>query len=159
MNKKYFIILLVFFFVMHIKKTHGCHPTGGGCSDRSNYKCGAQVTDANLLPNSILNMTVQSPDYDDNLGTSAIGHFTMHIDNHGGSYRFLTDPIWVNGCHCSECEKIPLQYTSQWTFDLPTPPKGTWFDIWISVYWGCLTDGTRAITCNSEDIHYRGYVK
>ncbi|RIA98002.1 hypothetical protein C1645_801470 [Glomus cerebriforme] len=158
MNKTYFIILFVFFFIIHIKKIHGCHPAGRGCYDRGNYLCGAQVIYANLLPNSILNITVQSPDFED-LGTSAIGHFSMHVDNHGGGYTFFDKPQWVNGCECSNCEHIPVQYTFQEEFDLPTPPKGTWFDIWISIYWGCVNDGGRARDCISEDVHYRDYVK
>ncbi|CAG8785329.1 17207_t:CDS:1, partial [Dentiscutata erythropus] len=36
------------------------------------------------------------------------------------------------------------------------PPKGTWFDVWISVYWDCVDQGTSRISCISEDIHYRG---
>ncbi|KAF0464703.1 hypothetical protein F8M41_026441 [Gigaspora margarita] len=144
---------------MHIKKTHGCHPAGRGCSDRSSYKCGAQVTYANLLPNSILNITVQSPNYYNKQGTSAIGHFNLHVDNKGGSYTFLTKPVWVNGCHCSKCENIPLHYNFQMPFDLPAPPRGTWFDIWISIYWNCADKSGRAVGCNSEDIHYRTYVK
>ncbi|CAG8831420.1 42632_t:CDS:2, partial [Gigaspora margarita] len=110
---------------MHIKKTHGCHPAGRGCSDRSSYKCGAQVTYANLLPNSILNITVLSPNYDNKQGTSAIGYFNLHIDNKGGSYTFLTKPVWVNA-----------------------PPRGTWFDIWISIYWNCEDKSGRAVGCN-----------
>ncbi|PKB99478.1 hypothetical protein RhiirA5_400108, partial [Rhizophagus irregularis] len=156
MNKKYFIILLVFFF---IKKIHGCHPAGSGCSNNSNYKCGVQVIDSNLLPNSMLNMTVQSPDMEDNLGVSAIGHFSMHVDNNGGGYKFFDKPRWVNGCGCAKCENIPLQYTIYEEFDLPTPPKGTWYDIWVSIYWTCVNDAGRSRTCISEDIHYRGYVK
>ncbi|CAG8634924.1 5482_t:CDS:2, partial [Gigaspora rosea] len=136
---------------MHIKETHSCHPSGGGCEDRSNYKCGAQVTYANLLPSSWLNITVQSPDYGVGRGTSAIGHFSMHIDNNGGGYYFFKKPIWVNGCHCGSCQNIPMSYNSQWRFDLPTPPQGTWFDIWISIYWDCLVDGRRSVTCHSED--------
>ncbi|RGB41725.1 hypothetical protein C1646_738950 [Rhizophagus diaphanus] len=155
MNKKYFIILLVFFF---IKKIHGCHPSGYVCDTNSNYKCGVQVIDSNLLPNSILNMTVQSPDMKDGLGVSAIGHFSMQIDNVGG-YKFFSKPQWVNGCHCSECDHIPLQYTILEKFGLSTPPKGTWYDIWISIYWSCGDDVSRSWECISEDIHYRGYVK
>ncbi|CAB5217471.1 unnamed protein product [Rhizophagus irregularis] len=86
MNKKYFIILLVFFF---IKKIHGCHPAGSGCNNRpiSNYKCGVKE------------------------------------------------------------------------FGLPTPPKGTWYDIWISVYWSCGNDSGNSRHCISEDIYYRDYIK
>ncbi|CAB4442218.1 unnamed protein product [Rhizophagus irregularis] len=156
MNKTYFIILLVFFFIIHIKKIHGCDIGGGPCNNRTVYKCGAQVIGANLLPNSILEMTVQSPDTDNNLGVSAIGHFTMQIDN-GRGYRFLRDPEWVNGCHCNDCQNIPLNYTFQKLFDFPTPPKGTWFDIWITIYWSCLDTGLTNM-CTSEEVHYRGYV-
>ncbi|CAG8670561.1 10551_t:CDS:1, partial [Acaulospora morrowiae] len=121
--------------------------------------CGAQVTDVNLLPGSILNITVQSPDYDNSAGTSAIGHFTMHADN-GVYCRFLYDPIWVNGCTCENCENIPLAYTSQWYFYRPTPPKGTYFDVWITIYWNCDTEGGAVVAdCNSEIVHHRDFVK
>ncbi|CAB4442219.1 unnamed protein product [Rhizophagus irregularis] len=98
----------------------------------------------------------QSPDLHNNLGVSAIGHFTMQIDN-GGGYRFLHDPEWVNGCYCRQCDNIPVNYTFQKEFDFPTPPKGTWFDIWIAIYWTCLNIGF-TVSCRSENVHYRGYV-
>src|SRR4051794_5318592 len=98
-------------------------------------------------------MTVQSPDMHDNMGTSAIGHFRMHIDNHSGGYNFFDKLQWVNGCGCSKCDHIPLQYTFQEEFDLPTPPKGTWFDIWILIYWSCEIGGCSR-SCHSEDIYY-----
>ncbi|GBC31780.2 hypothetical protein GLOIN_2v1778638 [Rhizophagus irregularis DAOM 181602=DAOM 197198] len=157
MNKTYFIILLVFFFIIYIKKIHGCDPDGSPCHNRSVYTCGAQVIRANLLPNSVLDMTVQSPDLHNNLGVSAIGHFTMHIDN-GGGYRFLHKPEWVNNCYCDRCENIPVNYTFEKEFDLPTPPRGTWFDIWITIYWSCLDTGI-TLSCAFENVHYRGYVK
>ncbi|CAG8609508.1 14447_t:CDS:2 [Acaulospora morrowiae] len=150
---------------MRIENTHGCHPAGTGCDDRSNYKCGAQVVDANLLPNSIIELTLESPNYHDNLGVSAIGHFSMHVDNkegHGGGYSFFSDPIWVNGCDCDNCQNIPLSFKYTRDFDMPTPPKGTWFDVWISIYWSCGSMhelNPRAIACNSQDVHYRTYVK
>ncbi|CAG8624626.1 10505_t:CDS:2 [Funneliformis caledonium] len=122
----------------------GCHPAGNHYEDRSNYKCGAQVVDANLLPDSILNITVRSADMYNGLGTSAIGHFSMHVDNNGGG--------------CGRCQNIPLEYNFEMAFDLPTPPKGTWFDIWISIYWSCETYGLSR-GCINEDVHYRGYVK
>ncbi|KAF0425630.1 hypothetical protein F8M41_006306 [Gigaspora margarita] len=141
---------------MYIKETYGCHASGYGCENRSNYKCGAKVTYANLQPNSILNLTVQSPDYRNRRGTAAIGHFSMQVDNEGGHY-FFKKPTLVNGCNCDSCDNIPLSYNSQWPFDLPTPQKGTGFDIWISIYWNCLV-GEISVPCNSEDVHYRGYV-
>ncbi|CAG8519548.1 18618_t:CDS:2 [Gigaspora margarita] len=108
---------------------------------RDNLQCGAQVTYANLLPDSKINTTVQSPDYQTNVGTSAIGHFSMKIDNNKG---------WAN---------IPLQYNFQWDFDLPIPPQGTWFDVWIPIYWDCFPDGISTMSSYSEDVHYRSYVK
>ncbi|CAG8605794.1 10613_t:CDS:2 [Acaulospora morrowiae] len=117
------------------------------------------VVDANLLPNSLLNMTVQSPYYGQGTeGTSALGHFYMHIDNKGGGYRFLKRPIWVNGCQCSSCENISSEFTSLWQFDLPTPPIGTGFDIWIAIYWDCYIGGI-AVSCKSENVHYRGVTR
>ncbi|PKB92371.1 hypothetical protein RhiirA5_368459 [Rhizophagus irregularis] len=74
-------------------------------------------------------MTVQSPNMYDGLGVSAIGHFSMRVDFNGGE------------------------------FGLPTPPKGTWYDIWISVYWSCGNDSGNSRHCISEDIYYRDYIK
>ncbi|PKY40684.1 hypothetical protein RhiirA4_395013 [Rhizophagus irregularis] len=102
-------------------------------------------------------MTIQSPDMHDGLGVSAIGHFSMHVDNNGGDHKFFDKPQWVNGCSCSSCENIPVQYTFQKEFDLPTPTKGTWFDIWISIYWSCINVSARR-SCQSQDVHYYGYV-
>lgn len=104
-------------------------------------------------------MTVQSPSMGDGLGVSAIGHFSMQVDNHDGKYIFYRDPRWVNGCGCDKCTNIPLQYTINEQFDLPTPPKGTWYDIWIAIYWSCTDDFGPSKSCISENIHYRGYVK
>ncbi|CAG8659734.1 4899_t:CDS:2, partial [Acaulospora morrowiae] len=110
------------------------------------------VTDVNLLPGSILNITVESPDYGN-------GHFSLQTDN--GEYRrFLYDPIWVNGCTCDNCENIPLEYHSQWYFYRPTPPKGTYFDVWITIYWNCDLEGGGIVAdCNSEIVHRRTYVR
>jgi hypothetical protein len=104
-------------------------------------------------------MTIKSPDMYNNLGTSAIGHFSMHVDNNGGGYRFFDKPQWVNGCGCSKCDHIPLEYTFQEEFDLPTPPKGTWYDVWVSIYWSCGFNNGNSRNCISEDIHHRDYVK
>ncbi|CAG8733692.1 2120_t:CDS:1, partial [Acaulospora morrowiae] len=101
---------------------------------------GAEVTDANLLPNSILNITVKAPNTSvkaPDTGTGGIGHFTMSIDGLRDRIRFLKNPIWVEGCSCSKCENMPLSYTSHWAFPGPAPPKGTYFDVWIAVYWEC----------------------
>ncbi|KAF0455698.1 hypothetical protein F8M41_001452 [Gigaspora margarita] len=110
----------------------------------------------------MIDITVQSPDSSTS-GTSAIGHFYMHVDDygggHGGGFTFIKDPIFVNGCHCSQCENIPKSYNFQRSFDLPIPPKGTWFDVWISIYWACEMDDTSSIGCSSEDVHYRTYVQ
>ncbi|CAG8852899.1 37594_t:CDS:1, partial [Gigaspora margarita] len=124
--------------------------------------CGARITYANLIPNSKINITVEYPDYYDHKGVSAIGHFSLHVDNkegHGGWNHLIDEPIWINGC-CSDCY-MPLEYNFQWDIDMPTPPKGTWFEVYISIYWHCFHDGmglTRARTCNSEDVHYQAQV-
>ncbi|CAG8566921.1 2897_t:CDS:2 [Cetraspora pellucida] len=49
MNQKYFIIsftLLVFFFLIHVEKTHGSHPKGEGCGDGKRSDCDAKITAA-----------------------------------------------------------------------------------------------------------------
>ncbi|PKY57829.1 hypothetical protein RhiirA4_411884 [Rhizophagus irregularis] len=104
-------------------------------------------------------MTVQSPNMYDGLGVSAIGHFSMRVDFNGGEYKFFDKPQWVNGCGCDKCDHIPLQYTIQKEFGFPTPPRGTWYDIWISVYWSCGNDSGNSRHCISEDIYYRDYIK
>lgn len=52
-------------------------------------------------------------------------------------------------------------FTSQWTFNYPIPPGGTWFDVWISVYRNCdvPSDIGDELWCTSEYIHRRDYVK
>ncbi|CAG8743747.1 17922_t:CDS:1, partial [Funneliformis caledonium] len=41
-------------------------------------------------------MTIQSSDMHNNLEISAIGHFSIHIDNYSGGYKFFDKPEWVN---------------------------------------------------------------
>ncbi|CAG8573618.1 8954_t:CDS:1, partial [Acaulospora morrowiae] len=121
--------------------------------------CNAKVTDANLLPNSILNITVESGYETDGLGVQALGHFTMRIDGLANEFRFLKNPIWVNGCRCKKCDNIPQTYTSQWYFGTVAPPKGTWFDVWIAIYWECHVSDRSGMYCYSLNVHHRDYVK
>jgi hypothetical protein len=129
--------------------------------------CGAKVIDANLLPDKTLSLSVTGGpghglDGDKNYSVDALCHFTIQVDN-GPFWRFLGDPIFYNGHSCNHEDNSfrnnPFKYT--WNYDFETPPGGTWFDIWISVYWSCETarraGGSR--TCSSEDLHYRTYVK
>ncbi|KAF0545531.1 hypothetical protein F8M41_002242 [Gigaspora margarita] len=58
-------------------------------------------------------------------------------------------------------EPCPYQqnpYSFNWWLYDPylAPPKGVWFDVWISVYWDCVDNGSESIQCLSEDLHYRG---
>ncbi|CAG8560304.1 8496_t:CDS:2 [Acaulospora morrowiae] len=142
---------------MHIKKTHGCHPAGGGCTRQ---ECSAQITYANLISGSILDITVDSGNATDGLGTSAIGHFTMSFEfgNDVRHFRFLKNPIFVNGCKCEDCKNIPRTYSSQWKFKASLPPKGTWFDVWIAIYWNCGS-GDFGKYCYSQNVHYRDQVR
>ncbi|CAG8458805.1 18096_t:CDS:2 [Acaulospora morrowiae] len=139
---------------MLIKKAHGCHPAGHSCDN----KCGAQVTYANLIPNSILNITVQSPDDGDGLGVSAIGHFSIKIDN-DDSLELWKEPTWVNGCQCKNCTNIPVQYSFLQPFYMKMPPKGTEFEIWIAIYWSCKLDDSSFKPCHSENVYHRDYVR
>ncbi|EXX52713.1 uncharacterized protein OCT59_015944 [Rhizophagus irregularis] len=83
MNQKYLIALIVvFFFLVHVEKIYGCHPSGQGCRDNG---CGAKIIDANLLPNKNLNITIVVSG--DN-PVEGIGHFTMQDDTNN-SWRFL----------------------------------------------------------------------
>ena len=109
-----------------------------------------------MLPNSVLNITVTSPVY----YPAAFGHFTIRDDT-GGFHRFLKDPVFVNGQVCDKVDfKKPNIFTSTWRFDYPTPPIGTWFDIWISVYWDCEFEVIGGgVYCTSEELHHRDYVK
>ena len=69
--------------------------------------------------------------------------------------------MFFNGGDCDVADGNDNPFTNKWKFDFPTPPGGTWFDIWISVYWHCHGDPnslTCSIGCTSEDIYYRGYV-
>ena len=84
----------------------------------------------------------------------------MHDDT-GGQYRFISQPLFVNQRSCLR-GAVPNPYTSYWIFNYPTPPKNTWFDVWLSVYWNCNPKnyGDEEFYCNSEDnIHHRDYVK
>ncbi|RIB14847.1 hypothetical protein C2G38_2094705 [Gigaspora rosea] len=136
MSWKYFIILFaLFFLIMYVEKTHGCHPSGQGCR---NY-CAASITNVKWYP-GILQITVNTsyPDSRIPIAPQAFGHFTFHSDD-GHSGRILGEPQFVNYQHCSDvtgCQVNP--YTSNWTFDArETPQNGVWYDIWIAVYWFC----------------------
>lgn len=42
-------------------------------------------------------------------------------------------------------------------YGFTTPPSGTWFDVWVAVYWNCFfNDHTMGESreCTSENIHY-----
>ncbi|CAB5366155.1 unnamed protein product [Rhizophagus irregularis] len=109
MNQKCLIALIVvFFFLVHVEKIYGCHPSGQGCRGNG---CGAKIIDANLLPNKNLNITI-----------------VVSRDN---------PPKFVNGHYCNKnyVGAIYDPYTSSWEYGFTTPPKGTWFDVWVAVYW------------------------
>ena len=108
-----------------------------------------------MLAGSILNITVSSP-----TALAGFGHFTISTDNKQ-SYRFLKRPMHVNGGNCEVIDGTNNPFTSNWTYNFPTPPGGTWFDIWIAVYWHCYgkqSAWTCGKPCTSENIHHRSYV-
>ncbi|CAG8553339.1 7533_t:CDS:2 [Dentiscutata erythropus] len=151
MNQKYLIGLHIFFFLILAEKIYGCHPRGIGCSAEGGKNfCGAQILDVNLLSDSTLTITVVggSVDGHENSIPHALGHLYIHDDT-GNSWEFLTDPIFVNGHMCTHDDpsqqKDTFTYSSQ--FGFKTPPDGTWFDIWVSVYWDCDTRFFSAISC------------
>jgi hypothetical protein len=110
-----------------------------------------------LLPNKNLNITIVASG--DN-PVEGIGHFTMHDDTNN-SWRFLKKPKFVNGHYCNKnyVGAIYDPYTSSWEYGFTTPPKGTWFDVLVAVYWNCyMNTKFENRECTSENIHYRGYV-
>uniref|UniRef100_A0A1D1Y9E5 Uncharacterized protein n=1 Tax=Anthurium amnicola TaxID=1678845 RepID=A0A1D1Y9E5_9ARAE len=160
MNQKSFIIkftLLVLFFLIHSEKTYGCHPAGTEGCDDDVCKCdNFSITDANMLPDKSLNITVKS---NDGSHSQAFGHFTMK-DDAGGNYRFLKNPEFVNNCGCKgESSSTVDPFTSDWPYSIDTPPAGTWFDVWLTVYWKCQFPAVWDVDCCATAIHYRGYVK
>ncbi|CAB5368853.1 hypothetical protein RhiirA5_404253 [Rhizophagus irregularis] len=160
MNQKSFIItftLFVFFFLIHFEKTYGCHPAGLYGCDKDVCKCDTfSITDANMLSNKSLSITVKS---NDGSHSQAFGHFTMN-DDAGGKYRFLHNPHFVNGCECKgEGPNTVDPFTSNWPYTIDTPPGGTWFDVWVTVYWKCDFGKIGDVDCCTTALHYRGYVK
>ncbi|RGB30363.1 kinase-like domain-containing protein [Rhizophagus diaphanus] len=158
MNQKSFIItftLFVFFFLIYSEKTYGCHPAGLNGCDKDVCKCDTfSITDANMLSNKSLNITVKS---NDGSHSQAFGHFTMS-DDAGGKYRFLKNPRFVNDCECKgEGPNTVDPYTSNWPYTIDTPPGGTWFDAWLTVYWKCDFGTLYDVDCCATALHYREY--
>ncbi|CAG8505693.1 hypothetical protein C2G38_2032586 [Gigaspora rosea] len=162
MDRKYFIVsftLIVFFILVHVEKAHGCHPAGDYCTNYKN-SCGAQILNATWTGGwnaanwlVYLDITVSSP----TSYPQAVGHFTFS-DEAGHHHRWLQNPSFTN-CQCGEsCQYQQNPYSSSWWLYDPylAPPMGGWFDVWISVYWDCVDNGSESIQCLSEDIHYRG---
>ncbi|CAB4430850.1 unnamed protein product [Rhizophagus irregularis] len=109
-----------------------------------------------MLSNKSLSITVKSID---GSHPHAFGHFTLG-DDAGDYIRFLRNPQFVNDCAChSEGHNTVDPYTSNWPYSIDTPPGGTWFDVWVSVYWKCNFGKIGAVDCCATALHYRGYVK
>jgi hypothetical protein len=74
---------------------------------------------------------------------------------------FLKKPIKVNQQNCNAGTAKDNPFTSPWPFNFPTPKGGTWFDVWLTVYWNCLDADEEDCEsgCISEEIHRRDYVK
>ncbi|CAB4437890.1 unnamed protein product [Rhizophagus irregularis] len=109
-----------------------------------------------MLSNKSLSITVNNI-----LGSHphAFGHFTIS-DDAGGYYRFMKNAHFVNDCDCNdEGHNTVNPYTSNWPYTINTPPGGTWFDVWLTVYWNCEFGPTSDIPCCTSPLHYRGYVK
>ncbi|CAI2166072.1 15529_t:CDS:2 [Funneliformis geosporum] len=68
--------------------------------------CGAKVVNANLLPGSILNITVSSPS-----PPTGLSHFTISTD-YKQNYRFFEGPRFVNGGDCKVKDGIINPFTS-----------------------------------------------
>jgi hypothetical protein len=110
-----------------------------------------------MLSNKSLSITVKS---NDGSHSQAFGHFTMS-DDAGGSYRFVQKPQFVNDVKCGgEASSSTVDpFTSNWPYTIDTPPGGTWFDVWVVVYWDCDFGASGAVDCCAVSLHYRGYVK
>ncbi|PKC68972.1 hypothetical protein RhiirA1_456581 [Rhizophagus irregularis] len=50
---------------------------------------------------------------------------------------------------------MTIPYTSYWTYDIETPKAGTWFDVWLAIYWSCDNGTVEDIDCCHENLHYR----
>ncbi|CAG8530164.1 13787_t:CDS:2 [Dentiscutata erythropus] len=123
--------------------------------------CGAKITNVQWTGGwnvrnwlVYLEMSITSP----TSAPQAIGHFTFS-DDKGHSYRWYKDPGFVNCQDCNNsCRYQANPYnTGFWLHDpYLAPPQGTWFDVWIAIYWDCVYQGNESISCISENIHYRG---
>ncbi|GBB84297.1 hypothetical protein RclHR1_10900005 [Rhizophagus clarus] len=109
-----------------------------------------------MLSNKSLSVTVKSTD---GTHSQAFGHFTLS-DDAGGYVRFLHNPQFVNDCNChGEGPNTVDPYTSYWSYNFDTPPAGTWFDVWLTIYWNCDFPAVWDVDCCSTETHYRGYVR
>ncbi|RHZ69079.1 hypothetical protein Glove_290g106 [Diversispora epigaea] len=125
MNQKYFIILftLLVFFLTHVEKTHGCHPSGS-------KDCGEpipSITNVTWLPNSQFTLTVSIPD------------------------NF--DPVFLNDHQCDKSDTKQVNpFTSTWSYNPSSlPPYGSYVSVDASIYWHCNKKFKSVIMCCHRD--------
>ncbi|CAG8560839.1 2311_t:CDS:2 [Cetraspora pellucida] len=180
MNQKYFVIsfiLLVFFFLIHIEKTHGSRFKCRGCKDekRSVYDakltaaqsdklltkrqgmygfkrpksegCGAKITAASW---TMLTTKERQP-----LGAIG-GYLNMTITTPGG------DPEYIGAVSFSDDnghkyhilhDPWPIsrpQKTFFWHYLAQETPINVWADVWALILWNCDKN-----KCASEFVHLR----
>ena len=125
-----------------------------------------EIVSVEWLPNTQLNVTVQSPQISilcqtDDLhcgAPTAIGHFTFD-DHNGNSYRFSKHADFVNGYNDSNCcdygtsyvGQNPYNYVVSYDFN-QQPSHGSTVTIALSIYYLCsiVVD----IECFSCDVKY-----
>jgi hypothetical protein len=108
-----------------------------------------------LFQDKTLTITVDAPN---SWNVDALGHFSIHTDN-GNQHEFMNAPQLFNGAHCGHKDDQAKPFIMPgWIFPFDAPPNGTWFDVWITIYWDCdvWAVGKPKNCAYHPGVHYRG---
>ncbi|RHZ75526.1 hypothetical protein Glove_213g188 [Diversispora epigaea] len=147
MNQKYFIILftLLVFSLIHVEKTHGCHPAG-----KQTCRPDPSIDYAFFTYDKKLYLKLETPS---NTFPEAIGHvyYKWYDGSKVRTELALGDPVFINGHHCDN--RGPNQQNPYTTsLDVPeVPPSKSAVTLYVSIYWNCDDQSGTSVHCCHAD--------
>ncbi|CAG8611185.1 7901_t:CDS:2, partial [Cetraspora pellucida] len=162
MNQKYFVIsftLLVFFFLIHVEKTHGSRFKGRGCRDGKRSVCDAKITTAQS--DKLLTKRLDFSGYFDEptgegcgvkitaanwqkMSGGTEGYLNMTITTPGGVPEYIGEVSFSddNGHKYHILDDLQPIYSPQknafiWFYPIEQTPINVWADVWASILWNC----------------------